>query len=59
MGGEGLSEDNKYLLEINLEDMETTSIERQEYWLLDIQAAQEARILRYIEGNASANGKTA
>ena len=29
MGGEELAEDDKYLLEINLEDMETTSGERQ------------------------------
>ena len=28
MGGEGLVEDDKYLLEINLEDMETKSGER-------------------------------
>ena len=45
MGGEELSEDDKYLLEINLEDMETTSGEKQEYWILAIQDAQEARIL--------------
>ena len=30
MGGEELVEDDKYLSEINLEDMETTSGERQE-----------------------------
>ena len=29
MGGEGLAEDDKYLLEINLEDMDTKSGERQ------------------------------
>ena len=29
MGGEELAEDDKYLLEINLEDMDTTSGERQ------------------------------
>ena len=39
MGGEELAEDDKYLLKINLEDMETTSGERQEYWILAIQAA--------------------
>ena len=52
MGGEELAEDDKYLLEINLEDMETTSGERQEYWLLAIHAARKARILRDIEINA-------
>ena len=40
MGREGLAEADKYLLEVNLEDMETTSGERQEYWLLAIQATQ-------------------
>ena len=48
----------KYFLDINLEDMETTSGEIQEYWILAIQAAREARILRDSEGNASTNGKT-
>ena len=39
--------------------METTSVERQEYWPLPIQAARETSILRDIEGHALANGKTA
>ena len=34
LGGEGLSADDKWLLEINLEDLETTSGETQEYWIL-------------------------
>ena len=59
MGIEALAEDDKYLLEINLEDMETTSGEIQEYWLLAIQAARKSRIIRDIERNASANGNTA
>ena len=58
MGGEELVEDDKYLLGINLEDMDTTSGERQEYCLIDIQAAREARILLDSERNASANVKT-
>ena len=52
-------EDDKYLLEINLEDMESKSGERQEYWPLAIQAERGARILRDGEINASANGNTA
>ena len=59
MGGEGLAEDDKYLLEINLEDMETTYGEIQEYWILVIQSAREARILREGEINASTDGNTA
>ena len=52
MGGDKLAEDYKYLLEVNLKDMETTYGERKEYWLLYRQAAKETRILRYSEGNA-------
>ena len=58
MGGEELVEDDKYLLEINLDDMGTTSGEWQEYCLLAIQVSQEARILRDSKGNTSAKGKT-
>ena len=46
LGGSGLEEEDKWLLEINLEDLETTSGETQEYWLLAIIAAREARLLR-------------
>ena len=39
MGEEGLLPEDRYLLEINLDDMEITSGEKQEYWLLAIRAA--------------------
>jgi hypothetical protein len=42
LGAELLMEDNKFLLECNLSDIVTTNGEQQEYWLLAIQAAQEA-----------------
>jgi hypothetical protein len=42
MGAESLMEDDKFLLECNLLDIVTTNGEQQEYWLLAIQAAQEA-----------------
>ena len=42
LGEEGLLEEDLYMLEVNLEDLETTSEERQEYWLLAIRAAREA-----------------
>ena len=54
LGEEGLLEEDKYLLEVNLEDLETTNGERQEYWLLAIRAAREACQLmreREREGN--------
>ena len=40
MWGEELAKDDNYLLDINLEDMETTSGEKQEHWILVIQAAR-------------------
>jgi len=46
LGGEGLEEADKYLLEINLEDLATTNGETQTYWLLAIRAAREARRIR-------------
>jgi hypothetical protein len=46
MGAESLMEDDKYLLECNLSDIVTTNGEQQEYWLLAIQAAQEASQLQ-------------
>jgi hypothetical protein len=46
LGASGLLQEDKYLMEINLENMETTSGERQEYWLLAITAAWKAKILQ-------------
>ena len=46
LGGAGLEENDKFLLEINLEDLATTSGETQTYWLLAIRAAREGRRLR-------------
>ncbi|KAL7532224.1 hypothetical protein ACHAXR_004499 [Thalassiosira sp. AJA248-18] len=40
LGREGLAEQDKYLLEINLDDLESTSGEDQYYWLVSIQAGQ-------------------
>ena len=46
LGGEGLEEADRFLLEINMEDLETTSGETQAYWLLAISAARAARLLQ-------------
>ena len=45
MGNGDLLEEDQYLTEINLGDMEQDSGERQEYWLLAIQAACKAKEL--------------
>ena len=45
LGDVGLLEEDKYLVEVNLGDMETTSAECQHYWLLAIKTAQKAKLL--------------
>lgn len=46
LGGDGLDEQDKYILEINLEDLDRSSGEDHYYWLLEIQAAREDRVLK-------------
>ena len=38
LGGSGLDEQDRYLLEINLEDLDTSTGEYQYYWLIEIRA---------------------
>ena len=45
MGAEGLLREDQFLLEINHDDLESSNGERQEYWLLAIQAARKACFL--------------
>jgi hypothetical protein len=45
MGYHGLLDEDLYLVEVNLEDLEITSGEQQEYWLVAIHAAREAGLL--------------
>ena len=51
LGEEGLDEKDHYLLEVNLEDLESTTGEEQHYWLLQIQAARSERALRASNQN--------
>jgi hypothetical protein len=46
MGTEDLMEEDQHLAEVNLKDLENTSGERQEYWLIAICAAWQASILQ-------------
>ena len=46
LGEEGLDEEDAFLLEINLDDLDSSTREEQEYWLLALRAAREARQLR-------------
>lgn len=45
LGAESLLKEDQFLLEINLDDLESSNGERQEYWLLAIQAARRASFL--------------
>ena len=46
LGDASLLEEDKYLAEVNLEEMETSSGERQHYWILAIQTARNHYALR-------------
>ncbi len=57
----GLSQEDKYVTEINLEDMESTLGKCQEYWLLVIKAAWEPNYYgdnnaKHTTVNKTANG---
>ena len=58
MGGESLTMEDHYLMKVNLDDMETTSGERQEHWLLAIRATGEAFRLRTITDYTVIDGIT-
>ncbi len=53
-----MEEADKYLLEINLEDLETTSGKTQEYWLLSIRTAREYQRLRAVALNRNAEQRS-
>ena len=46
LGYDGLLEEDQYLAEVNLDDLESSSGKRQEYWLVAICAEREACLLR-------------
>jgi hypothetical protein len=46
MGYSSLLKEDQYLAEVNLEDLETSSGEQQEYWLVAIRTAREAGVLQ-------------
>ena len=46
LGGEGLDEKDSFLLEINLEDLDTSTGKDQYDWLIVIRAARADRVLR-------------
>ena len=46
LGDDGLLDEDKYLAEVNLDSLESTSGERQTYWLLAIRTARKRFLLR-------------
>jgi hypothetical protein len=47
LGEEGLlAEEDRFLLEINLDKLDNSTGEHQTYWLLSLQAAREAKKMR-------------
>jgi len=53
LGDEGLTEEDRFLLECNFDELATTNAEQQEYWILAIQAAREVCRLRARHGRSS------
>ena len=54
-GGEGLDEQDRYLLEINLEDLASSTREEQYYyWMISLQEASEFRRLKVTKINRAA-----
>ncbi len=45
LGEAGLLEEDNWMLEVNLGDLESTSGEQEQYWLVAIKAAREAATL--------------
>lgn len=54
LGGEGLATEDKYLLEINLDDSDTSSGEDQVYWRVAFRTAWKAWELRREQVNNNA-----
>ncbi len=53
LGEAGLLEEDNWMLEVNLGDLESTSGEQEQYWLVAIKAAREAAMLTRQNEQAS------
>ena len=58
MGDEELLSKDKFLAEVNLEDLSTTLGGKQQYWLLAIKAAQKALTIQRACGTNSSAADT-
>jgi hypothetical protein len=58
LGEEGLLEEDHWMLEVNLGNLETSLGEQEEYWLLAIKAVRAAATLKEVKGSIiTANGR--
>jgi hypothetical protein len=51
LGMAGFLEKDHWMMEVNLGDMESTTGEQEEYWLVAIKAAREAAMLTWLRAN--------
>ena len=51
-----VSEEEKYVLEINFGNWESSSGESQEYWLLTLEVAVEKKCIQYDDNNGNCGG---
>lgn len=56
LGGDGLEEEDQYLLEINLGDLDNSTGEDQTYWLMALQTARTAKQIQEESASTSAAG---
>ena len=56
IGGDGLAEEDQYLLEINLDDLNLSSGEDQVYWLLAFKTARKAWEIQQARANGATEG---
>ena len=52
LGGEGLEEGDKWMLEVNFTDMDDSAGEREAYWLMAIEAGREYHTKRQHPASA-------
>ena len=57
LGGEGLAEEDEYLLEINLDDLDNSTGEDQIYWLMALKTARKAWQIQEERRQAIAAGQ--
>ena len=56
LGGEGLEESDKWMMEVNLDNLEQSTGEPNYYWLVAVQAARESYNLRHRRRQTNSSG---